>query len=588
VKAAEKVSDVRSAYVTGTLLPPPGAAAAAAAASEAAEAAEAAAATDAETKTTAAKQKAAAATAAATATAKQKAASAAAAAAAAAARSRSGSSASTRIALVEGAETTDTLAAKGDKGDKGDKGEKGETGERALAWDPPSSAQPKDEDTAPQSPSSAEKYMGRVEGEVARLQGEAEAQRIAGLERKLEKMRARLDAGVALAMGGAAFLLPSNKSLASGSGGSGGSGGAGGDVPHGGAGGSGGRDGGRGSGDGSCGDGVDIGGGGVVRKLSLAPAAAAVGAVPVTEPPLPPQGDLASRLGSIESEISKLRQHIAEAAAARLVGDMPADLFVAGAGAGIELASGTSEEAGLTAAAVLSAEQKVADLEVLEGELGTVELGRPARSPDSPGAWIRPGEADVSSSAWNMHGGTRVVYGSPGRSAGARDTRLLDPPVSPSPSTAWEAGYLPHGAAAAAAAAAAAGRGGVGWASSFGSPVVTKLEASVRNGAAAAAAAGYLPHGAAAATAAAGAAGRGGVAWASSFGPPVVFEFPTPAPAPAPAAARRSPLALSVRTSADPDTSMAKEMAAAAAAKEVGTSALPSSSSFTFGPPCRA
>ena len=45
---------------------------------------------------------------------------------------------------------------------------------------------------------SAERYRARVEGEAARLREEAESVRIAALERKLDTMRARLDAAEGL------------------------------------------------------------------------------------------------------------------------------------------------------------------------------------------------------------------------------------------------------------------------------------------------------------------------------------------------------------------------------------------------------
>ena len=65
-----------------------------------------------------------------------------------------------------------------------------------------------DDDDAPGSPSSAEKYGMRVQNEVARLFEEAEAVRIAALERKVEMMRARMDATSGAAHGVSGGLSP--------------------------------------------------------------------------------------------------------------------------------------------------------------------------------------------------------------------------------------------------------------------------------------------------------------------------------------------------------------------------------------------
>jgi len=341
------------------------------------------------------------------------------------------------------------------------------------------------------SPSSAEKYGRRVEEEVARLREEAEAQRIVSLERKIETMRARLDANAARTLGGATAPTHAN---------------AGGATTVG------------------CTAAVDGGakGGkdGAVRKLLLAPvalaSAVAVGASAKSCSrsdimSMQAQAELTSRLGSVELELYKLRQHITEAAATQSIPNASGGggsnggsgsnggggsnggsgsgggSFCSTAGVSAALApplrTGTTRPreaaAALLVAEALAAEAPTAVLPgpgtgpgsslaalQAERELHAGTPGRsgapstePVRRSNSPGAWIRRGEAEVSPSAWNMHGGARLRSSSPARvtTLNARDTLdalsidntlapAASPPLPPPLTSSSSSAALPHGA----------------------------------------------------------------------------------------------------------------------------------------------
>ena len=137
-----------------------------------------------------------------------------------------------------------------------------------------------DDDDAPGSPSSAEKYGMRVQNEVARLFEEAEAVRIAALERKVEMMRARMDATSGAAHGVSGGLSPTKAA--------------------------------RGF--------AEMSAGSMEPTRTLLPSASvSVAAAIVSSGGVgiaPPSGGFADRLESIDAEVTRLRKHIADAAAA--------------------------------------------------------------------------------------------------------------------------------------------------------------------------------------------------------------------------------------------------------------------------------
>ena len=249
------------------------------------------------------------------------------------------------------------------------------------------------------SPSSAEKYGSRVEREVARLREEAEAQRIAALERKVEIMRARMDAGARTGIMDGILHSPARSA----------------GPPD--------RE-------------RETWQNAAAWKPSRAPStAAAAAAAVVSAKPLGEgaKGDISLRLGTVESELFKLRSHIAHAAANHSglsSGGAGSPGSVTGGGVGLNPSSapgptrssllivgppGMTPEAvpesplSRTASGTASTTGPGPSSGALraERELDAVNL-LPTRDANYPGAWIRRGEAEASPSEWNMHGGIRV------------------------------------------------------------------------------------------------------------------------------------------------------------------------------------
>ena len=242
-----------------------------------------------------------------------------------------------------------------------------------------------DDDDAPGSPSSAEKYGMRVQNEVARLFEEAEAVRIAALERKVEMMRARMDATSGAAHGVSGGLSPTKAA--------------------------------RGFADMEP-----------TRTLlpsasvSVAAAIVSSGGVGIA----PPSGGFADRLESIDAEVTRLRKHIADAAAA--TGTVTGTSFV-------QRLDDVEREVRETRRASLD---KAAYVVAPEFPRSSIEPAATTPGADAPGAWIRRGETEMSATPRAPTGGPKMAAGSswlvkqlsPGT---ARPASTLSTPPAPAP-----------------------------------------------------------------------------------------------------------------------------------------------------------
>ena len=251
-----------------------------------------------------------------------------------------------------------------------------------------------DEDDAPGSPSSAEKYGARVQGEVARLFEEAEAVRIAALERKVEMMRARMDATSGAAHGVAGGLSPSKAPRSS----------------------------------------TEVSAAMEPYRTLLPSASASVAAAIVSSGGsalAPPSGGFADRLESIDAEVTRLRKHIADASAA--TGTVTGTSFAQRLD-DVEREVRETRRASLDKAAYVvapAAESRAAPPDA-------------APSADAPGAWIRRGETEMSATPRAPGGGPVMAVGSswlvkqlsPGTArpaAPAREPSPSPPPPPPPP-----------------------------------------------------------------------------------------------------------------------------------------------------------
>ena len=219
-----------------------------------------------------------------------------------------------------------------------------------------------DEDDIPGSPSSAEKYGARVQGEVARLFEEAEAVRIAALERKVEMMRARMDATSGAAHGVAGGLSPSKAPRSS----------------------------------------TEVSAAMEPYRTLLPSASASVAAAIVSSGGsalAPPSGGFADRLESIDAEVTQLRKHIADASAA--TGTVTGTSFAQRLD-DVEREVRETRRASLDKAAYVvapAAESRAAPPDA-------------APSADAPGAWIRRGETEMSATPRAPGGGPVMAVGS--------------------------------------------------------------------------------------------------------------------------------------------------------------------------------
>ena len=247
-----------------------------------------------------------------------------------------------------------------------------------------------DDDDAPGSPSSAEKYGMRVQIEVARLFEEAEAVRIAALERKVEMMRARMDATSGAAHGVSGGLSPTKAA--------------------------------RGF--------AEMSAGSMEPTRTLLPSASvSVAAAIVSSGGVgiaPPSGGFADRLESIDAEVTRLRKHIADAAAA--TGTVTGTSFV-------QRLDDVEREVRETRRASLD---KSAYVVAPEFPRSSIEPAATTPGADAPGAWIRRGETEMSATPRAPAGGPTMAAGSswlvkqlsPGT---ARPASSLSTPPAPAP-----------------------------------------------------------------------------------------------------------------------------------------------------------
>ena len=247
-----------------------------------------------------------------------------------------------------------------------------------------------DDDDAPSSPSSAEKYGMRVQNEVARLFEEAEAVRIAALERKVEMMRARMDATSGAAHGVSGGLSPTKAA--------------------------------RGF--------AEMSAGSMEPTRTLLPSASvSVAAAIVSSGGVgiaPPSGGFADRLESIDAEVTRLRKHIADAAAA--TGTVTGTSFV-------QRLDDVEREVRETRRASLD---KAAYVVAPEFPRSSIEPAATTPGADAPGAWIRRGETEMSATPRVSAGGPTMAVGSswlvkqlsPGT---ARPASALSTPPAPAP-----------------------------------------------------------------------------------------------------------------------------------------------------------
>ena len=247
-----------------------------------------------------------------------------------------------------------------------------------------------DDDDAPGSPSSAEKYGMRVQIEVARLFEEAEAVRIAALERKVEMMRARMDATSGAAHGVSGGLSPTKAA--------------------------------RGF--------AEMSAGSMEPARTLLPSASvSVAAAIVSSGGVgiaPPSGGFADRLESIDAEVTRLRKHIADAAAA--TGTVTGTSFV-------QRLDDVEREVRETRRASLD---KSAYVVAPEFPRSSIEPAATTPGADAPGAWIRRGETEMSATPRAPAGGPTMAAGSswlvkqlsPGT---ARPASSLSTPPAPAP-----------------------------------------------------------------------------------------------------------------------------------------------------------
>ena len=247
-----------------------------------------------------------------------------------------------------------------------------------------------DDDDAPGSPSSAEKYGMRVQNEVARLFEEAEAVRIAALERKVEMMRARMDATSGAAHGVSGGLSPTKAA--------------------------------RGF--------AEMSAGSMEPARTLLPSASvSVAAAIVSSGGVgiaPPSGGFADRLESIDAEVTRLRKHIADAAAA--TGTVTGTSFV-------QRLDDVEREVRETRRASLD---KASYAVAPEFPSRSIEPAATTPGADAPGAWIRRGETEMSATPRAPVGGPTMAAGSswlvkqlsPGT---ARPASSLSTPPAPAP-----------------------------------------------------------------------------------------------------------------------------------------------------------
>jgi len=220
-----------------------------------------------------------------------------------------------------------------------------------------------DDDDAPGSPSSAEKYGARVQGEVARLFEEAEAVRIAALERKVEMMRARMDATSGAAHGVAGGLSPSKAPRSS----------------------------------------MEVSAAMDPYRTLLPSASASVAAAIVSSGGsalAPPSGGFADRLQSIDAEVTRLRKHIADAAAA--TGTVTGTSFA-------QRLDDVEREVRETRRASLD---KAAYVVAPAPESRAAPPADAAPIADAPGAWIRRGETEMSATPRAPRAGPVMAVGS--------------------------------------------------------------------------------------------------------------------------------------------------------------------------------
>ena len=221
-----------------------------------------------------------------------------------------------------------------------------------------------DDDDAPGSPSSAEKYGMRVQIEVARLFEEAEAVRIAALERKVEMMRARMDATSGAAHGVSGGLSPTKAA--------------------------------RGF--------AEMSAGSMEPARTLLPSASvSVAAAIVSSGGVgiaPPSGGFADRLESIDAEVTRLRKHIADAAAA--TGTVTGTSFV-------QRLDDVEREVRETRRASLD---KSAYVVAPEFPRSSIEPAATTPGAAAPGAWIRRGETEMSATPRAPAGGPTMAAGS--------------------------------------------------------------------------------------------------------------------------------------------------------------------------------
>jgi len=256
-----------------------------------------------------------------------------------------------------------------------------------------------DDDDAPGSPSSAEKYGARVQGEVARLFEEAEAVRIAALERKVEMMRARMDATSGAAHGVAGGLSPSKAPRSS----------------------------------------MEVSAAMDPYRTLLPSASASVAAAIVSSGGsalAPPSGGFADRLQSIDVEVTRLRKHIADAAAA--TGTVTGTSFA-------QRLDDVEREVRETRRASLD---KAAYVVAPAPESRAAPPADAAPIPDAPGAWIRRGETEMSATPRAPRVGPVMAVGSswlvkqlsPGTArpvpAPSRESPPPPPPPPPPPAPA--------------------------------------------------------------------------------------------------------------------------------------------------------
>ena len=204
----------------------------------------------------------------------------------------------------------------------------------------------------------------RVQNEVARLFEEAEAVRIAALERKVEMMRARMDATSGAAHGVSGGLSPTKAA--------------------------------RGF--------AEMSAGSMEPTRTLLPSASvSVAAAIVSSGGVgiaPPSGGFADRLESIDAEVTRLRKHIADAAAA--TGTVTGTSFV-------QRLDDVEREVRETRRASLD---KAAYVVAPEFPRSSIEPAATTPGADAPGAWIRRGETEMSATPRAPAGGPTMAVGS--------------------------------------------------------------------------------------------------------------------------------------------------------------------------------